>query len=79
MAVISGDDRWTCPRCNRTTVVDGTEADRRCALDAVRKRHDKGHNGCPPEHGSEVIEALGLPDPLPRPRRRRNLAHGAPS
>lgn len=70
MAVVS-TDRYTCPGCGRTTAVTGSDADTRCALDAVRKRHDKGHTGCPPEHGSEVIEALGLPDPLPLPTRRR--------
>lgn len=59
-------DRWTCPSCNRTTVVCGSEADTRCALDAVRKRHDKGrHTGHDPAHGSEVLAALGLPDPIP--------------
>lgn len=66
------DDRWTCPRCGRTTVVCGSDADTRCALDAVRKRHGKGHRpGADPGHGSEVLEALGLPDPLPQPAGRR--------
>lgn len=69
------DDRYTCPGCGRTTVANGTKADTRCALDAVRKRHDKGHHGGPdPAYGPEVIAALGLPDPipLPTPRRRKN-------
>lgn len=60
------DDRWTCSSCGRTTVVNGSDVDTRCALDAVRKRHGKGHHPGPdPEHGSEVIAALGLPDPIP--------------
>lgn len=65
------EDRWTCPDCQRTTVVIGSEQDTRSALDAVRKRHGKGHTGHDPGHGSEVIARLGLPDPIPTARRGR--------
>lgn len=36
-------DRWTCPRCQRPTVVSGSEKDVAAALDAVRARHAEGH------------------------------------
>jgi len=42
MADVS-DDRWTCPDCERTTVVRGSDPDIRAALDAVRERHRTGH------------------------------------
>lgn len=76
MSAVS-EDRWTCPGCGRTTVVDGSQADIRCALDAVQVRHDKGHRpGANPEHGSEVIAALGLPDPTPPPSRPSRRGRG---
>lgn len=37
------DDRWTCPKCARTVVVDGSSADVLEALCAVQKRHGKAH------------------------------------
>lgn len=38
-------DRWTCPGCGRTTVVDAlSQLDIDAALDAVRTRHGKGHH-----------------------------------
>ena len=41
MADVS-DDRWTCPTCERTTTVCGSDADIQAALEAVRQRHRKG-------------------------------------
>jgi hypothetical protein len=70
-------DRWSCPVCHRTVVVDGSALDTRAALDAVRTRHGKGHDGKDVDHGPEVIAALGLPDPKPARRTpvgRRNQA-----
>lgn len=32
-------DRWTCPYCTRTTVVDAETRDIAAALNAVRDRH----------------------------------------
>lgn len=63
------DDRWTCPGCERTTIVHGSPVDVRAALDAVRKRHSKGH-----QSAADIIGRLGLPDPIPgrRSGRRRN-------
>lgn len=49
------DDRWTCPRCERTTVVIGSQADVRAALDSVRSRHYGGHRS-----GDEVLEEMSL-------------------
>jgi len=52
------DDRWTCPSCGRTVVVNGTAADTRAAIDAVQTRHARGHR-----RAADVIGRLGLPDP----------------
>ena len=36
-------DKWTCPTCSRTVVVNGTERDTTAALQAVQARHAKAH------------------------------------
>lgn len=36
-------DRWTCPRCLTTTVIDGSDHDTAAAIDAVRTRHYNAH------------------------------------
>lgn len=40
--MIMADDRWTCPRCGRTTSVHGTRPDVACAVDAMALVRD-GH------------------------------------
>lgn len=81
MTMVS-QDRWTCPVCLRTTVVDAlSEADTRTALNAVRDRHGKGHDGRDTTHGPEVIATLGLPEPHTTrrtPKARRNQAARRP-
>ncbi len=56
-------DRWSCPDCGRTVVVDGSDADIRCALRACQQRHAAGHRAA-----TEVLARYGLPDP---PRNRK--------
>ncbi len=56
---ICSSDRWTCPTCGRTVVVDGSDADIRCALRACQKRHAAGHRAA-----TEVLARYGLPDPV---------------
>lgn len=51
-------DRWTCPDCQRTVVVNGSQADTRAAIAAVQTRHATGHR-----RAAEVLGRLGLPDP----------------
>jgi hypothetical protein len=36
-------DRWTCPQCQTTTVIDGSDHDTAAAIDAVRTRHYQAH------------------------------------
>lgn len=55
---ICSSDRWTCPTCHRTVVVDATDADTRCALAACQRRHAEGHR-----RATDVIARLGLPEP----------------
>lgn len=64
------DDRWTCPKCGRTTVVSGSRPDTAVALAAVRDHHECGH-----------AAAAGMALAVPRPRGpvgRRNLAGRVP-
>lgn len=60
-------DRWTCPRCQRTTVVTSTSVkDTAAALDAVRTRHGEGHvNG---------VHNLDAPPASPRSTSRARRA-----
>lgn len=46
-------DRWTCPKCNETTVVSASPSDTRVALGAVRDGHL-----CPRARRAAVIADL---------------------
>jgi hypothetical protein len=36
-------DRWTCPQCSRSVVIDGSDHDTAAAIAAVQTRHYKAH------------------------------------
>lgn len=36
-------DRWTCPTCSRSVVIDGSDEDTAAAIAAVQTRHYKAH------------------------------------
>jgi hypothetical protein len=36
-------DRWSCPDCNTTTVIDGSPEDTAVAIESVQRRHGKLH------------------------------------
>jgi hypothetical protein len=36
-------DRWSCPYCPSTTVIDGSPEDTAVAIEAVQRRHGKLH------------------------------------
>ena len=36
-------DRWTCPQCSRSVVIDGSDEDTAAAIAAVMTRHGKEH------------------------------------
>ena len=36
-------DRWTCPTCHKTVVIDGSPEDVAAAIDAVQRRHGTEH------------------------------------
>lgn len=36
-------DRWTCPTCHRTTLIDGSDADTRRAIRGLQEGHADAH------------------------------------
>lgn len=58
-------DRWTCPSCNRTVVVDGSDADVKCCIAAAQRRHGRAHQAA-----TAVLTHVGLADAHDPPRRR---------
>jgi hypothetical protein len=60
-------DRWTCPQCvpgHGTVVVIGSQADVKCCIEAVQRRHSEAHRAA-----AAVVARLGFPNAL-RPARR---------
>jgi hypothetical protein len=67
-------DRWTCPRCQRTTVVSGSEKDTVAALDGVRDRHAAGEHGLEDPAGARSAARTRRADSRAAARRRADRA-----
>lgn len=67
-------DRWTCPRCQRTTVVSGSDRDTQAALSAVRDRHGAGEHGIEDPAGARAAARTRRAEARAAARRRADRA-----
>lgn len=61
------DDAWTCPKCDRTTRVQGTRPDCKVALEAVRDHHRCGHQAAARSRSAAPVQLSTVPMQVVRP------------